>query len=743
MRKKLLLVFVFILSLSVFGCNGSSGGSNNDPGAGDETSVYAFDTTYAGIRFRTDNVSEMLMYNSNNYGKINSLATSGEDVYAVGEGALWVNGVLDTNIEAALAEHNVNSLYLLSVAASEDKVYITGTSGNRALLIEIKGVEITFFDLPTEISESGQSSVRSVVAGADGKVYAAGTYYVNMFDPRAFLVEIDGNSTTLLNIHDELSGALTSRGYAVTVASDGSVYMAGGYDDGSNKAFLLKRNGGAFSQLTLPAELAGLTTINAMTAGNGKIYLTGSDSTATAFLAEINSSDTVSMIILPAAITGSGISSGNSVAVGNDGTVYAAIDNSGGNQAALVTVTGGTAAFTDIHSLFTGAAYSHANAAAADSSGKVHIAGYHHDNFSSTAYLLEVSSGTPASVALEVPDNALANTYAYTMAVADNGTVYMGIGYSDYSTSSAKAAIIRKSGSETELIDFSGQLTDATDIYIRSLAVGDDGRVYAAAYYYDSSYDTKAFVAEIDGSTAAIIDIHSEITGAATSAAHSVTLDSDGKIYTAGQYDDGSNKAFIAEIDNGTVTVTDLHSEFTGATFSRVNVIVAGTDGKIYAAGYYRDSSNTTRAFLMEINGGAVTVFDLHDEIAGAESSVVYSVAVGKNGKVYVTGDCYDGSNDKIFIAELSGGTLSLLTQPDEITGTDEAYTSSINVSADGKIYVGGTYYNGSIYQPYLIEINGGTAQMAELNPPASPNDFVDIITWDGSGDMYLMYVSF
>jgi uncharacterized delta-60 repeat protein len=149
---------------------------------------------------------------------------------------------------------------------------------------------------------------------------------------------------------------------------------------------------------------------------------------------------------------------------------------------------------------------------------------------------------------------------------------------------------------------------------------------------------------------------------------NSIYVDSDGKIYVTGYSINSSNNYDMViwrYNSNGT-----LDSSFNGTGFvvhqnaaggngnDSGNSIYVDSDGKIYVTGYSINSSNNYDMVIWRYNSNGTldssfngTGYVVHDNAAGGyghdEGNSIY---VDSDGKIYVTGYSFNGSNDDMVI---------------------------------------------------------------------------------------------
>jgi hypothetical protein len=111
---------------------------------------------------------------------------------------------------------------------------------------------------------------------------------------------------------------------------------------------------------------------------------------------------------------------------------------------------------------------------------------------------------------------------------------------------------------------------------------------------------------------------------------------------------------------------------------SLIKSLAIGSDGKVYAAGSFTNGSGET--YVAVYNGSTWSQLG-----TTGFNSYISTLAIGPDGKVYIGGNFTNGSGN-YYVAVYNGSTWSQL-------GTD--FNSPINTTAigsDGKVYVGGNF---------------------------------------------------
>jgi uncharacterized delta-60 repeat protein len=218
--------------------------------------------------------------------------------------------------------------------------------------------------------------------------------------------------------------------------------------------------------------------------------------------------------------------------------------------------------------------------------------------------------------------------------------------------------------------------------------------------------------------------------GNSADAGSSIYVDSNGNIYVTGYSWNGSNDDMVIwrYNSNGTLDTTFngtgfvVHNNAAGGNGSDYgNSIYVDSNGNIYVTGYSWNGSNDDMVIWRYNSNGTLdttfngTGFVVHNNAAGGNGSDVgNSIYVDSNGKIYVTGYSWDGSNDDMVIWRYnSNGILDtafngtgFVVHNNAAGGNSSDSGNSIYVDNTGKIYVTGYSYNGSNFDMVIWRYN-------------------------------------
>ena len=211
------------------------------------------------------------------------------------------------------------------------------------------------------------------------------------------------------------------------------------------------------------------------------------------------------------------------------------------------------------------------------------------------------------------------------------------------------------------------------------------------------------------------------VTIADESFAHSVAIQSDGKIVAA-VISYGTNRSDFAVVRYNSDGVLDNTFGTKGIVITSVgtandyaNSIAIQSDGKIIAAGSsYNGSDNDFAVVRYNSNGSLDNTFGTNGIVitsVGDSSDYATSIAIQSDGKIIAAGSSYNGSdNDFAVVRYNSNGSLDNTFGTNGIVttsiGDSSDYAQSIAIQSDGNIVAAGNSWNGSDYGFALIRYN-------------------------------------
>ena len=192
-----------------------------------------------------------------------------------------------------------------------------------------------------------------------------------------------------------------------------------------------------------------------------------------------------------------------------------------------------------------------------------------------------------------------------------------------------------------------------------------------------------------------------------SSLAHAIALQSDGKIVVAGEalvsgYYDFAVARFNA--DGSLDTTFDSDGKLTTSIYSSgtevAHSVAIQSDGKIVVAGV--SGSGQFAVVRYNANGSLDTTFDSDGIVStpvGTGVGTGYSLAIQPDGKIVVAGDTYNGTQDFAVVRYNANGSLDTTFDGDgkvttNIGSSTSDYGRSVAIQPDGKIVVAGDTYN-------------------------------------------------
>ena len=244
----------------------------------------------------------------------------------------------------------------------------------------------------------------------------------------------------------------------------------------------------------------------------------------------------------------------------------------------------------------------------------------------------------------------------------------------------------------------------------RSVAIQSDGKIVAAGFSDNGSYDDFAVVryntnGQLDN-TFGTNGIVTTSAGASHDGANSVTIQSNGKIVAAGYSYSGNGFTVVryntnGQLDNTFGTNGIVTTPF-GTSHGRANSVAIQSDGKIIVIGdSYSGNDRDFAVVRYNTNGQLDNTFGTNGIVnipVGYSSEVAYSVAIQSDGKIVAAGDSYSGGSNSDFavVRYNTDGQLDNTFGENGITTTLLGRAYSVAIQSDGKIVAAGFSYNGS-----------------------------------------------
>ena len=250
----------------------------------------------------------------------------------------------------------------------------------------------------------------------------------------------------------------------------------------------------------------------------------------------------------------------------------------------------------------------YANSMAIQSDGKIVAAGIISTNIGDQFALVRYNTNGSLDTSFDsdgIVTTTIGNNYdnAFSVAIQSDGKILAG-GFS-YNGSNQDFALVRynTNGSLDNTFDADGMVTTplgTSDDYASSIAIQSDGKIVAAGFSNDSAnYDFALARYNTNGSLDVTFDSDGKVTtsiGIAQDFAHSIAIQSDGKIVAGGGSGNGwtyNDFALVRYNTNGSLDNTFGSSGIVTTTFLGSNCearfLILQSDGKIVAAGSARN----------------------------------------------------------------------------------------------------------------------------------------------------------
>ena len=304
---------------------------------------------------------------------------------------------------------------------------------------------------------------------------------------------------------------------------------------------------------------------------------------------------------------------------------------------------------------------------------------------------------------------------AFDVAIQSDGKIVVA-GYTDADLDgNYDFALARYNTNGTLDSSFDGDGVMATDFgmsddFAKSVVLQTDGKIVIAGYAHThngGNYDFALARYNIDGSLDTTFDGDGKLTtdfGTTYAIAHSLALQTDGKIVVAGVASDGSGSGFaLARFNSDGTLDTSFDNDgklitHFGASSDAQSLIVQN-DGKIIVAGYEDYGQNRDFEIARyNSNGSLDTSFDGDGKLTTNFGNDDYaaSATLQSNGKIIVVGRTVKNNDNNFALVRYnSDGSLDTSFDSDGKLTTDfgpgDDFANSVAVQLDGKIVVAGS----------------------------------------------------
>ncbi|HEU4718804.1 MAG TPA: T9SS type A sorting domain-containing protein [Bacteroidia bacterium] len=330
-------------------------------------------------------------------------------------------------------------------------------------------------------------------------------------------------------------------------------------------------------------------------------------------------------------------------------------------------------------------------------------------------------SGNDRAVAMKV--DAVGNTYV-------TGYSQNGSSGNDYTT-----VKYNSSGVQQWVATYNG--TGNNNDYATAIAIDGSGNTYVTGYSMNTGY-TNDYVT-IKYNSSGVQQWAAVYTGV-SNYAQAIAVDAAGNSYVTGYAHDGSsfNYATVKYNSSGVQQWVAIYNG-TGNGPDMATAIVVDGAGNTYVTGNAFNGSDYDYATVKYNSAGTQQWVAIHNG-AGNNADYAKAIAADASGNIYVTGNCYNGSNhDYVTIEYNSSGAqqwIGIYNGP--ANSTDQA--NAIAVDGSGNTYVTGFSFNGSNYDFATVSYNSSGAQQwaAVYAGGGNADDRANVIALDAGGNVYV-----
>jgi uncharacterized delta-60 repeat protein len=271
---------------------------------------------------------------------------------------------------------------------------------------------------------------------------------------------------------------------------------------------------------------------------------------------------------------------------------------------------------------------------------------------------------------------------------------------------------------------------------INGINVQSDGKILVVGEFTTCNGVSKNRIVRlnIDGT----IDSTFDIGTGANDILYAVVIQADKKILVVGRFTtfNGNSKNNIVRL-NVDGTIDSTFNVTTGANYT-INSCVIQPDGKILIAGYFTTYNGVARNRIARLNTDGTLDTTFTSTIAS--NSYIKTICLQSDGRIIIGGNftSYNGTSVN-YIARLNSDS-TLDTTFNVGTGFDYP-VNSIAIQADGKLVVGGKFYeynSTACKRIARLNIDGSIDSAFSLSPNSGTDDVVNTIAIKSNGKILL-----
>jgi uncharacterized delta-60 repeat protein len=308
------------------------------------------------------------------------------------------------------------------------------------------------------------------------------------------------------------------------------------------------------------------------------------------------------------------------------------------------------------------------------------------------------------------------NNTIFCLAVQADGKIIIGGEFTTVAgTPKSSLARLNADGS----LDASFNAGLGANSWIYTVALQSDGKVLAAGYIGSQvkSYDIVRYNA--DGTLDQTFDANDQL--AVNDNINKITIMPNGSILIGGYFTSvaGSTQKGVARLTSSGILdpAFNVGTGPVGAVgLAVINDLVAMTDGKILACGYFATFNGSSKGGIVRLNANG----SLDPEFTVNIPGTIRSVKVLPDGKLLVTGYFQTVNAAPRFSVTVLNADGTILSSFD--AGVVDDGIISVDMQSDGKFVIGGTFSSmGGIKRNSIARLNGFPIIVAE--PTASPTN--------------------